>query len=87
MTRTAKAIRQVLIDLGVSNVPAEIKIQRHYPGHWQRSAGAWSWSAESLDGQEIAGSSDPCRLVIKAHQQGKASLSEYSPAPVPEVSA
>lgn len=26
--------------------PASVKFVRYYPGHWQRSAGAWVWAIE-----------------------------------------
>ncbi|MDQ0100479.1 hypothetical protein J2T10_000098 [Paenarthrobacter nicotinovorans] len=33
------------------------QIERFYPGHWQRSAGCWSWclNLKRLDGQEHVG--------------------------------
>lgn len=33
-------------DLGL-NYPPDAKFRRLYPGHWQRSAGAWLWCIES----------------------------------------
>lgn len=37
-----KLAERIMREFGASNV--EPKIDRTYAGHWQRSAGAWSWS-------------------------------------------
>ena len=43
----------------------EWKFERLHPGHWQRSAGAWSWRLTWKNGGEC-GSPDPVRLCLKS---------------------
>lgn len=45
MTKTGAALRQVLVDIGFSNVPENLQIERLFPGRHQRSAGAWLFTA------------------------------------------
>ena len=35
-----------LIREGFIRADAEVKFRRLYPGHWQRSSGAWVWTVE-----------------------------------------
>ncbi len=46
-------------DLGIQTFPA---VERLYPGHWQRSSGAWLWAMESRCGQ--VGSTTPATILV-----------------------
>jgi hypothetical protein len=65
-TRTAKAIRKVLADLGLKDQPVVIRRIR--------SCGAWKFSVETLDFVSVAGSYFTATEVIAAHRKGKAVL-------------
>lgn len=47
---------------------ASVKFERCYPGYWQRSAGAWSWTVYG-DGVDI-GSTETVTRLLKAKQLG-----------------
>lgn len=59
-TRSALKLAKILADLELIPSGAKIRIIRLRPGHWQRSAGAWSWVA-----QELSKSDDGKSLVFK----------------------
>jgi hypothetical protein len=67
VTRTAREIVKVARALGMT-CPDWIAIRRVHAGHWQRSAGAWSWYAVNANGLELFGSPDPAGEVIGAHK-------------------
>ena len=74
MTRTERAIKKVLIDVGVIEASSpDIKVCRTRAGHWQRADGAWSWWVALAEnpGMEIAGSPFTCQEIIKAHQEDR----------------
>jgi len=68
MTKTARALRQVLIDIGFRWVPDNLIIDRLYPGHWQRAMGAWLWSARGTNGIWEVGSTYTVTDIIAAHR-------------------
>jgi hypothetical protein len=43
-----------------------VDFRRLYPGHWQRSAGAWSWCAFDGNGRELMGSPHSMTELVKA---------------------
>lgn len=47
------------------NIPEGSTFQRLYPGHWQRSAGAWVWLI-SRPGDIDIGSIAPARVCLTA---------------------
>ena len=53
-------------------LPTDCRIQRMYPGHWQRSAGAFSWIIESTSPKSLAiagrfvGSQERVRDLLRA---------------------
>ncbi len=65
MTRNTKKLVERARELGI-DVPAWIEIRRTHVGHWQRSAGAWSWWACDADGGEIMGSPHTVSELLKA---------------------
>lgn len=42
----------------------DVRFVRHYPGHWQRSSGAWVWEVEGA-GFSV-GSAYPAKECLKA---------------------
>lgn len=70
MTKTTSKLAEVLVHLGILPEGTEIVVQRLHHGFWQRSAGAWSWSAYRTDSPnqaDIAGSTDPVGLILFAY--------------------
>jgi hypothetical protein len=45
-------------------IPKKYSFQRCRPGHWQRAAGAWSWSIHWKNGH--CGSSDSVKRCLKS---------------------
>lgn len=73
MTRTAKQILKILIDLGIGQPEWVLRIRRTYAGYWQLARGSWKWWADrKLDGEpdwwEVCGSCDTCKDIIEAHK-------------------
>ena len=71
MSVTSRRLRQVLIDIGV-NVPETMHIQRLFPGHRQRAAGAWVFcifDGDNLDSIWELGSIEPATAIIAAHRK------------------
>lgn len=67
MTRQAKALRKLLLSLGMIDPSETIVIRRTYAGHHQRSASAWSWELEDENGYEFSiGSKFPVREILAA---------------------
>lgn len=69
MTHTARLLRQVLIDIG-EHVPANMQIERLFPGCNQRAMGAWLFA--TFDGGNLSriweiGSCYTATAIIKAH--------------------
>ena len=52
MTRLARKLREKLVAAGVE-LPERIVIRRLYPGHWQRSDGAWVWHLVKCNGDAL----------------------------------
>jgi len=77
MTRTAKSLRQVLIDIGFRWVPDELIIDRLYPGLHQRAMGAWRWSARGADGIWEIGSCETVTDIISAHRDPEMHVSSW----------
>lgn len=81
MITDRKPISQQLIDRlrreGWINKNAEVKFRRLYPGHWQRSAGAWVWTVEGI-GVDI-GSSWTARECLHAKRLSPGVYGEIVP--------
>lgn len=45
-------------------IPNDYEFRRNYPGYWQRSSGAWSWTIHWHGGE--VGSSDPVKVILKS---------------------
>lgn len=66
MTRNARLIAAKARAIGIE-VPELIRIERTYAGHWQMSAGAWSWYAiDPSTGHEVMGSSHTIKELLAA---------------------
>ena len=48
-------------------LPDDVKFSRLYPGHWQRSSGAWVWHIVSRSTGYDIGSCDTVRDCLRAH--------------------
>ena len=73
MTKSAKALRSMVMELGVGGVPDEIVIKRTYAGRrHQRSAGVWMWWARDGNKDHTSiwevGSQWPVAILIKAYR-------------------
>ena len=62
MTSVEKLIVKLNTDLGFTGLSPE-SFKRHYPGKWQRSGGAWTWSIDC--GYKSIGSCWPVKDLIK----------------------
>ena len=59
------------------------QLRRTYAGHWQRSAGAWSWYLVDADGRDLnLGSQDSVSACLKHGIE----VPKYSVGPFPGVS-
>lgn len=86
MSRTARQIRQVALDLGVEGAEHIKTVQRTRSGHWQRSQGAWSWWASGENGAaEYCGSVWPAWQVVQAHRQGRVTTYYAPNSTTPEL--
>ena len=87
VTRTARQILKVLVDLDAGKPEWEIRIRRTYAGYWQLACGAWKWVAQRFireypdqeydEWMEICGSSDTCKDIIDAHRREDKYVSVY----------
>ena len=83
MTRSAKALHQVLVDLGLidpTQVPY-IRIRRTHIGHGEKAHGTFVWNADEGPGRvPIAGSQFPVACILFAFRRpgGKVEVSRYS---------
>lgn len=82
MTRNTLKLIDRAREIGVE-VPDWIEIIRTRAGHWQRSAGAWSWYALDAKGREVMGSPTSITELLKA----PALTWYYSASDVPELEA
>ncbi len=66
--RKATSVERLVAKLRAAgySIPDDWKFQRFYPGHWQRSAGAWVWRLY-WGGSEI-GSPESVRNCLKAKE-------------------
>lgn len=62
-----------------------LNIRRLYPGHWQRSAGAWSWILEDSEYREIMGSCHTVKTIITEFKNGNVSEYRYNGRGTPEL--
>lgn len=53
-TRTARKMAALLLRLEMIEKGDKVRVVRCRPGHWQRSAGAWSFVVEVLEGESTA---------------------------------
>lgn len=75
-TRAARKMAELLVRLELIEEGEKVRIVRCRPGHWQRSAGAWSFVVEVLDKsmsdnsalrfQEVCGSQYSATEILKA---------------------
>lgn len=92
MTRAARGLRDLLASLDLCEPDCELVIDRLRPGHWQRSAGAWSWEAMRIeDGRRVplvrgcsVGSQWSVREVLAASSVSAVDSSGGDVAIVPE---
>ena len=71
--RTARISEKLVEKLRkLGDIPASalnVRFERHYPGHWQRSAGAWVWEISWMGASGVSdsvGSSHTARECLKA---------------------
>lgn len=69
-TYSAVRITKLLINLGLIDDGERVCISRLYPGHHQRSVGAWSWEAQSelRANTRGIGSQWPVRDILSAEK-------------------
>ena len=78
MTKTAQELAAIARDLGLTGRGEvwPLHVNRLRPGHWGRSAGAWSWSLDDDEGRTIMGSPDPAKMVIAASKAKTMTIAE-----------
>lgn len=72
---TEKLVARVRDELEIE-LPADLDFRRLRPGHWQRSAGAWSWFACDSSGREVMGSADSITGLVQADEIGLVEMPE-----------
>lgn len=68
-----KLVSALRAELGDDAVPDGWIFERHYPGHWQRSEGAWSWSLRWRYVNWMIGSQESVADILTgfAHEEGE----------------
>ena len=79
MTRTLKRMLKVAEHFELlSHVhQPPFRLNSYRPGHWQRSAGAWSFVIVDTNNVEVMGSGWPCWKVWKMFNESPSKLEVY----------
>ncbi len=73
MTTGAKRVVSMIEELGVdlSQYKGPFAVRRTRAGHWQRSAGAWSWYLVDAEENEVVGSCESMTSILRDHSAGR----------------
>lgn len=86
ITAGERKIRRLCISVGL-DVGERVVLRRLRPGYHERSAGAWSWVAESIDGRDVVASCYPLQKLVVgrvALLHRPSGRSQWTPELVPE---
>ena len=67
-TVSARRLSRCLVSLGIIKSTSIVCINRVRAGHWQRSQGAWSFWAQTPDGNDVAGSQWSVAEILQAEK-------------------
>ncbi len=72
--KLADQLVKIAQEFGLNVGPGPHTLNRTRAGHWQRSAGAWSWWLADADGREVVGSTSPATDVVRAYREKRVTL-------------